>query len=202
MRIISGELKGKILISPDNDLIRPTSDRGKEVIFDTLSSILSKQDKEYEEIQILDIFCGTGSLGIEAISRGGKSISFIDNSETAINLTRMNCEKLKINNVNLLNYNFFDINLSIIKQADVIFLDPPYKMYDPSEILRMLLTKNLLKINGILIFETSVRNKLQDFKELKLIKKKEFLSLHIIFLLKFNYFLPNSFSISFNFNST
>ena len=202
MRIISGELKGKILISPDNDLIRPTSDRGKEVIFDTLTSILYKQDKEYKEIDILDIFCGTGSLGIEAISRGGKSISFIDNSETAINLTRMNCEKLKINNVNLLNYNFFDINLSIIKQADVIFLDPPYKMYDPSEILRMLLTKNLLKINGILIFETSVRNKLQDFKELKLIKKKEFLSLHIIFLLKFNYFLPNSFSISFNFNST
>tara|TARA_A100001388_G_scaffold256725_1_gene222041 strand:- start:406 stop:1014 length:609 start_codon:yes stop_codon:yes gene_type:complete len=202
MRIISGELKGKILISPDNDMIRPTSDRGKEVIFDTLTSILYKQDKEYKEIDILDIFCGTGSLGIEAISRGGKSISFIDNSETAINLTRMNCEKLKINNVNLLNYNFFDINLSIIKQADVIFLDPPYKMYDPSEILRMLLTKNLLKINGILIFETSVRNKLQDFKELKLIKKKEFLSLHIIFLLKFNYFLPNSFSISFNFNST
>ena len=44
----------------------------------------------------------------------------------------MNCEKLNINNVNLLNYNFFDINLSIIKQADVIFLDPPYKIYDPS----------------------------------------------------------------------
>ena len=202
MRIISGELKGKILISPDNDLIRPTSDRGKEVIFDTLSSILYKQDKEYKEIDILDIFCGTGSLGIEAISRGGKNISFIDNSEKAINLTRMNCEKLNIKNVNLLNYNFFDINLSIIKQADVIFLDPPYKIYDPSEILRMLLSKNLLKINGILIFETSVKNKVQDFKELRLLKKRKFLSLHIIFSLKFNYFLPNSFSISFNFNST
>lgn len=173
MRIISGELKGKILISPDNDLIRPTSDRGKEVIFDTLSSILSKQDKEYNEIQILDIFCGTGSLGIEAISRGSKNISFIDNSETAINLTRMNCEKLNIKNVNLFNYNFFDINLSIIKQADVIFLDPPYKRYDPSEILRMLLSKNLLKTNGILIFETSVKNKVQDFKELRLLKKKK-----------------------------
>ena len=202
MRIISGELKGKILISPDNDVIRPTSDRGKEVIFDTLSSILYKQDKEYKEIDILDIFCGTGSLGIEAISRGGKNISFIDNSEKAINLTRMNCEKLNINNVNLLNYNFFDINLSIIKQADVIFLDPPYKIYDPSEILRMLLSKNLLKMNGILIFETSVKNKVQDFKELRLLKKRKFLSLHIIFSLKFNYFLPNSFSISFNFNST
>ena len=173
MRIISGELKGKILISPDNDLIRPTSDRGKEVIFDTLYSILSKQDKEFKEIQILDIFCGTGSLGIEAISRGGKNISFIDNSEKAINLTRMNCEKLNINHVNLLNYNFFDINLSIIKQADVIFLDPPYKIYDPSEILRMLLSKNLLKMKGILIFETSVKNKVQDFKELRLLKKKK-----------------------------
>ena len=125
MRIISGELKGKILISPDNYVIRPTSDRGKEVIFDTLSSLLYKQDKKYKEIDIIDIFCGTGSLGIEAISRGGKNVSFIDNSENAINLTRMNCEKLNINNVNLLNYNFFDINLSIIRQADVIFLDPP-----------------------------------------------------------------------------
>ena len=173
MRIISGELKGKILISPDNNVIRPTSDRGKEVIFDTLSSILYKQHKEYKEIDILDIFCGTGSLGIEAISRGGKNISFIDNSEKAINLTRMNCEKLNINNVNLLNYNFFDINLSITKQADVIFLDPPYKMYDPSEILRMLLSKNLLKINGILIFETSVKYKVLDFRELRLLKKKK-----------------------------
>ncbi len=173
MRIISGELKGKILISPDNDLIRPTSDRGKEVIFDTLSSILYKQGKEYKEIDILDIFCGTGSLGIEAVSRGSKNISFIDNSEKAINLTRMNCEKFNINNVNLLNYNFFDINLSIIKPADVIFLDPPYKIYDPSEILRMLLSKNLLKMKGILIFETSVKNKLQDFKELRLLKKKK-----------------------------
>ena len=173
MRIISGELKGKILISPDNDLIRPTSDRGKEVIFDTLSSILYKQGKEYKEIDILDIFCGTGSLGIEAVSRGSKNISFIDNSEKAINLTRMNCEKFNINNVNLLNYNFFDINLSIIKPADVIFLDPPYKMYDPSEILRMLLSKNFLKINGILILETSVRNKVQDLKELRLLKKKK-----------------------------
>ena len=173
MRIISGELKGKILISPDNDLIRPTSDRGKEVIFDTLSSILYKQGKEYKEIDILDIFCGTGSLGIEAVSRGSKNISFVDNSEKAINLTRMNCEKFNINNVNLLNYNFFDINLSIIKPADVIFLDPPYKMYDPSEILRMLLSKNFLKINGILILETSARNKVQDLKELRLLKKKK-----------------------------
>ena len=173
MRIISGELKGKILISPDNDLIRPTSDRGKEVIFDTLSSILYKQGKEYKEIDILDIFCGTGSLGIEAVSRGSKNISFIDNSEKAINLTRMNCEKFNINNVNLLNYNFFDINLSIIKPADVIFLDPPYKMYDPSEILRMLLSKNFLKIDGILILETSVKNKVQNLKELRLLKKKK-----------------------------
>lgn len=172
MRIISGEFKGKILISPDNNEIRPTSDRGKEVIFDTLSSILYKQDKEYKEINILDIFCGSGSLGIEAISRGGKNIFFIDNSKKAINLTKMNCEKLNIKNVNLLNYNFFDINLSLIKQADVIFLDPPYKSYEPSEILQILLSKSLLKINGILIFETSVKNQMQDFKELKLLKKK------------------------------
>lgn len=173
MRIISGEFKGKILISPNSNEIRPTSDRGKEVIFDTLSSILYKQEKEYKVIDILDIFCGTGSLGIEAISRGSKNIFFIDNSKKAINLTKMNCEKLNIKSVNLLNYNFFDINLSLIKQADVIFLDPPYKIYDPSEILRMLLSKKLLKMNGILILETSVKNEVQDFKKLRLLKKKK-----------------------------
>ena len=133
---------------------------------------LEFNEKEYKEIDIIDIFCGTGSLGIEAISRGSKNIFFIDNSKKAINLTKMNCEKLKIKNVNLLNYNFFDINLSFIKQADVIFLDPPYKIYDPSEILRILLSKNLLKVDGILIFETSTKNKVQDFKELRLLKKK------------------------------
>jgi len=173
MRIISGKFKGKTLISPGNKEIRPTSDRGKEVIFDTLSSILFRQEKDYKEIDILDIFCGTGSLGIEAISRGGENIIFVDNSKKAINLTKKNCEKLNIKNVNIVNYNFFDINLSLIKQADVIFLDPPYKLYDPSETLRMLISKNLLKINGILIFETSFRHELQDFKELRLVKKKK-----------------------------
>ena len=173
MRIISGEFKGQTLISPDTNEIRPTSDRGKEVIFNTLSSILFTQEKNYKEIDILDIFCGTGSLGIEAISRGGRNIIFIDNSKKAINLTKRNCEKLNIKNVKILYYNFFEINLSLIKQADVIFLDPPYKLNSPLEILRILLSKNLLKSNGILIFETSIKNELQNFKELRLLKKKK-----------------------------
>ena len=101
MRIISGEFKGQTLISPDTNEIRPTSDRGKEVIFNTLSSILFTQEKNYKEIDILDIFCGTGSLGIEAISRGGRNIIFIDNSKKAIYLTKRNCEKLNIKNVKI-----------------------------------------------------------------------------------------------------
>ena len=68
MRVISGEFGGRPLITK-NKCIRPTSDRGKEVIFNTLTSLLIKLNRSLNQMKIMDIFCGTGSLGIEAFSR-------------------------------------------------------------------------------------------------------------------------------------
>ena len=91
MRIISGKFKGKRIISPQDKKIRPTSDRAKEMIFNTLVSILKQKQIFIENIDVLDIYCGTGALGLEAISRGAKSVTFIDKSANAILLAKENC---------------------------------------------------------------------------------------------------------------
>ena len=92
MRIISGKYRGTKLFLPPDDLIRPTSDRAKEMIFSTLNSILSKKKLILDNMKVLDFFCGTGGLGIECISRGFKKVCFIDNSKIAIELTKKKFE--------------------------------------------------------------------------------------------------------------
>ena len=95
MRIISGKYRGTKLFLPPDDLIRPTSDRAKEMIFSTLNSILSKKKLNFDNMKVLDFFCGTGGLGIECISRGFKKVCFIDNSKIAIDLTKKNLNLIR-----------------------------------------------------------------------------------------------------------
>lgn len=172
MRVISGNYRGKALISPENKKIRPTSDRGKKVIFDTLNSILIAQKRSFEQMVIIDLFCGTGALGIEAISRGGKKLILIDNCPNALKLASINCRKLNIKEVKFLELDFNEIE-NTIEPADIIFLDPPYNHYDSTEIIEKIYNSNLLKINGILVFETSKKDEFESFKKLKFIKKKK-----------------------------
>ena len=74
MRIISGKHRGTNLFLPPDDLIRPTSDRAKEMIFSTLNSIILKKKLKFDDMKVLDFFCGAGGLGIECISRGFKKV--------------------------------------------------------------------------------------------------------------------------------
>ena len=89
MRVIAGVAKGRKLVAPIGDHIRPTMDRVKEAIFNSLHSYGLVNDKSF-----LDLFSGTGSLGIEALSRGANSVVFIDNHEEAIDCITVNVEKL------------------------------------------------------------------------------------------------------------
>ncbi len=94
MRIIGGKYKGLKLIPPDGSKIRPTSDRLKESLFSIISS--NKYMTNIESCNVLDICSGTGSLGIEALSRGAMSVYFIDKDHSSINLIHKNISKLKI----------------------------------------------------------------------------------------------------------
>ena len=122
MRVISGSAKGRKLVVPSGDHVRPTKDRVKEAIFNSLHSYGLVENRSF-----LDLFSGTGSLGIEALSRGAKSVVFIDHHAEAIDCIILNVEKLnygstsKILKMDALSFlerdNYFDVAL----------LDPPYK---------------------------------------------------------------------------
>ena len=123
LRIISGRLKGKKLYSVRGSTIRPTADRLRESIFDILSYRVL-------EAMVLDLFAGTGALGIEALSRGAESAVFVDNNQDALSVIKRNIKSCSFDkNANIIRWDIKK-NLNCLKSAstafDLVFLDPPY----------------------------------------------------------------------------
>lgn len=97
MRIISGKYKGHHLVSFQADHIRPTTDRVKETLFNKLfNKNINGSLFDFEGSQVLDLFCGTGNLGLEALSRGACFVTFVDLSKKSLEITKKNIEKLKV----------------------------------------------------------------------------------------------------------
>ncbi|MBE3089066.1 MAG: 16S rRNA (guanine(966)-N(2))-methyltransferase RsmD, partial [Actinobacteria bacterium] len=151
MRIIAGEFKGKKLKIPEDYDIRPTQDRVKESIFNVLGETIINR-------KVLDLFSGSGSLGIEALSRGCQFAYFVDNSFKSINLIKKNLELLKnlersCKIIKSDAVDFLKKNKSII--WDFIFVDPPYKIESRviSEICGIFSEKNITDKNTVIIYE-------------------------------------------------
>lgn len=122
MRVISGRLRGKKLISASSEVTRPTSDRAKEGLFNILNHILLKQEKKWEEIVFVDVFSGSGSIGIEAYSRGAKEVILFENNPLAIQAIKQNIKNL---NIELIQKSAcFPAERK--KRVDVLFFDAPY----------------------------------------------------------------------------
>ncbi len=173
MRIISGKHKGTRLIAPSDDLIRPTSDRAKEMIFNTLNSILSKKNLKIDDMKVLDFFCGTGSLGIECISRGFKQVCFIDNSKIAIDLTKKNLELIGAQKfAEIYKLDFRKLKSCTFK-ADIFFLDPPYNKFKVPEILKSIRNAGLISNKSLGIVELSNSTLENESFCLRIIKKKK-----------------------------
>ncbi len=145
MRIISGKYRGKVLKTFSGQDIRPTSDRAKEALFNILN-------QKVVNGEVLDLFCGTGSIGVECISRGAKKVVFVDNSPESIAITKANVSSIRESGEIVLAS--ADRFLSNYKAPfDIIFLDPPYK-YDNAKLLFEKIYENkLLKDDGIIIYE-------------------------------------------------
>ena len=167
MRVISGKYKGKKLIGFDIDGTRPTMDRVKESLFGIIQSNIKNSI-------VLDLFAGSGSLGIEAISNGASEVYFIDNNIELINIIKKNTmginEKIHIMKSDYKNA------LEILKNSnikfDVIFLDPPYKLNLINNCLNKILEYNLLNKDGIIICEYEAEEINND--KLTLIKDKKY----------------------------
>ncbi len=152
LRIISGNLRGKKLFSVRGIKTRPTADRLRESLFNILASQVRNK-------KILDLFAGTGALGIEALSRGAKSVVFVDNYINAISIIKKNVtscnmnEKSKIKQWNILH------NLNCIKSTegiiDLVFMDPPYNKNMIQKTLHHLQSCTWLAKNASIIIEHS-----------------------------------------------
>ena len=120
MRVITGSLKGKRLTTPDGLDVRPTPERVKEGLFSALHFDL-------EGRRVLDLFAGSGQLGIEALSRGAASCVFVDSSATSVKVIKKNIETCKIENVaKVVQSDYFAFCARSQETFDYVFLDPPY----------------------------------------------------------------------------
>lgn len=171
MRVISGLLKGRNIKGFDIEGTRPTMDRVKESMFATIQNNL-------KDSICLDLFCGSGNLGIEAISNGSKLCYFVDNNPKAIKIVEENIKNLNIkSNTKLLNFDYKKslkyFNENNIK-FDLIFVDPPYDYHVIEKIIKYVDEYNLLTENGLLVLEFEKEHLKESYDNLKLIKSKKY----------------------------
>ena len=166
MRIITGRAKGLRLKTPKNFLTRPTSDRVKESLFSILSGLIN-----FSEIKsVLDIFAGTGALGLESISRGASSATFLDAATTEI--IRDNVTRAKFDNCKIMRGDFEKILRRLSKQGltfDLIFSDPPYAKGLAQKSLDLVTELNLL--NGLIVIEHGAEEILNLPPSFELVRK-------------------------------
>ena len=145
MRIVGGKYRGRNLVAFDGDKIRPTSDKVRESVFNILQFGLSGAD-------FLDLFSGSGAMGIEALSRGVNSVTFNDFSRDSIAVLKKNLEKIKVDgNYTVKNLDAVTFVKNCTNKFDIIYIDPPYKSDLGLKVLPFI--AELLKDEGVAIFE-------------------------------------------------
>ena len=162
MRVISGVARGTKLNSIDSTDTRPTLDRVKEALFNIIQNII-------DDSIVLDLFAGSGAIGIECISRGAKKAYFCEKSHEAVKMIRQNMEKTRFTDKSeilqqdykkaLKNYSVRNIKF------DIVFLDPPYKNDIAVDAVQDIIELGLLRKNGVIIIETDEKER--ELKELE-----------------------------------
>ncbi len=184
MRIIGGKFKGKKLLLPIDKKTRPLRDLVKESIFNLLENS-NKYKIILKDSEVLDLFSGSGSFGLECISRGVKKIIFSENYPGAINILKKN-----ISNINgdkfskILEKNCFNLissNILLNQSFDIIFLDPPFKEIGINNLLEKIVEKKLLSKNGIIILHRHKKDDIKITSKLNIIDKRFYGVSKIIF---------------------
>ena len=149
MRIIGGEFRSRVLKDFAGEEIRPTSDRAREALFNILAL-------KVRGARVLDLFAGSGALGLESLSRGAKEVVFNDLSKDSLAVLKSNLATLKLTGderIKVVNHDF-GVCLDCVAPAfDLIFIDPPYRFDYGEKALTKIAQKGLLTENGIVVYE-------------------------------------------------
>ena len=148
MRIISGKNRGRKIVAPANLPVRPTTDMAKESLFNILNNHI-----DFKDLDVLDLFAGTGNISYEFASRESKTITSVDNNHFCTRFIQQTAEKLNYKNLNVIQSDFKAFINHTLKKWDIIFADPPYNMADIETIPKIIFEKKLLNNNGWLIIE-------------------------------------------------
>ncbi len=148
MRVVSGKYRGKKLVSPSDSSVRPTTDRIKETVFNILQS-------RVPEARVLDLFAGSGALGIECLSRGADEVIFVDNSRASIELVRQNLRGIE-GNFRVVQADFAAALRTEKKPFDIVFVDAPYGSGLGEVAVGSVLDLGLLADDGVIAYEHSV----------------------------------------------
>ena len=167
MRVISGSARGLKLSTIDSMDTRPTLDRVKEAIFSILIPYIPTES-------CLDLFAGSGGLGIEALSRGVESAVFVDANPECIRVIEQNVERARLKErSSIIRSDFASYLLSCKRGFDIIFLDPPYKMDRLNEILTLISDNSILNKSGIILIEADNGTKVEH-PSFNVIKEKKY----------------------------
>ena len=182
--IIGGKYKKTTLDVPSK-LVRPTSAFKREAIFSILESYAIKHSIEiYKNKSIIDIFAGSGSIGLEAISRGIEKSYFIENNDSVIKILEKNCQKIcNKNEFEIINGNAIDIlDEKFIIEPSIIFIDPPYKKENITLLLLKILKNKIKSKKTFAIIETSKEEKIAIPEGFNFFKEKIYGKTKILFL--------------------
>ena len=180
MKIISGKYKGRILEGFDLKGTRPTMDRVKESLFAMIQEYIPNST-------VLDLFSGSGNLGIEALSEGASYAYLVDSNFKAVNVIKRNIKKVGIEQVEIWNKDYKKALEDLKKESKkmgIIFLDPPYKTNYIEESIKKIEQYDLLRLDGIIVCESDDLNKIIYSKNFISVKEKKYGDKYIVLLKK------------------
>ena len=174
MRIISGYFKGKKILTPKDIKTRPLKDMTKESMFNVIKHS-NKFNIQIKNSTVLDLFSGVGSFGIECLSNEAKYVTFVENYQGVLPILEQNLENLKLEGrFEIIDQNIFS-GLSLNKNNyDIIFLDPPYKDKNISELIDKIFEINLLSKSGIIVTHRNKNVKDKYSKNFRILEEKTY----------------------------
>jgi|TARA_B110000967_G_C18760866_1_gene497756 16S rRNA (guanine966-N2)-methyltransferase len=183
MRIISGNCKGKKILEPNDINTRPLKDMTKESIFNIILHS-SKFNIDIKNSNVLDLFSGVGSFGLECLSRGSSFLTFIENYKEVLPILKKNIYNLNYqNNSSVIEKNIFDeLNFETLKKKyDIIFVDPPYKEKKLPLLFKKIMESNILDQDGVIIIHRHKKEEDEFPNNFNIIEKKTYGISKIVF---------------------